>query len=151
VTKGTPSATVHGIPKQQAPPDGSTFFAMALGQWQLSHELHSETHAERAGFLGLAFEHGFDKDAKALNPGASPPAEASPLCRFTMKALACAASVLVALSVLLPGQPLALAGGRAELATVQGRGPPGLCGRPLAMCLSRTRPRLVRLRACGSG
>ena len=79
----------------QENPDGSSFTALNVGQWQLSHEVPAgEKTMECKGILRPAFELLLDSN-RQLSP--SPAVDANALCLFALKKFAVKVKGLVAL------------------------------------------------------
>ena len=87
IVPGEPA--VPWVPKMQENPDGSSFTALNVGQWQLSHEVPAgDKTVECKRMLRPAFELLLDS-SRQLSP--SPAVDANALClsavkKFTMKA-----------------------------------------------------------------
>ena len=83
ISSGDP--TVCWVPAKKEGEDGSSFSAVNLGEWLLSHEIPSETEGrvECKGLLRPAFEMFFDPAQRQLAP--SPRADANALNLFTIK------------------------------------------------------------------
>ena len=83
ISPGEPA--VCWVPSMKENEDGSSFSAVNLGQWLLSHEIPSETEGkvECKGLLRPAFELFYDPAQRQLAP--SPRADANPLNLFAVK------------------------------------------------------------------
>ena len=86
---------VSWVPKMQENPDGSSFTALNVGQWQLSHEVPAgEKTVECKGMLRPAFELLLDS-SRQLSP--SPAVDAIALCPYAENKFEIKARGLVAL------------------------------------------------------
>ena len=86
---------VSWAPKMQENSDGSSFSALCIGQWQLSHEVQGlKRQIECSGLLRPAFELFLNPSDRMLSPFAS--ADANAVILFTVKKISSKAKGLVA-------------------------------------------------------
>ena len=102
ITRGSKKTTVmpgepqvSWAPKMQENSDGSSFSALCIGQWQLSHEVQGpKRQMECVGLLRPAFELFLNPSDRMLSPSASP--DANVVMLFLMKKIASKAKGLIA-------------------------------------------------------